>query len=213
MRSEKENTNVIPLLGVERFRMGMDGDGITTLVGFYGCPLECKYCLNPQCRSSSPCSTLSLSPIELYEQVKRDNIYFLASGGGVTFGGGEPLLQSEFIKEFRQIAPTDWCINVETSLNVPKCNLIDVVSSIDNFIIDIKDMNPVIYKAYTGKDNEMVMENLRLLSVLGRMKNVVVKVPHIRGYNTNQDVFRSTRKLYEMGFLNITEVEYICMEH
>ena len=43
------NSRREPIMGVERLRINSDGDGVTTLVGFYGCPLKCRYCLNPQC--------------------------------------------------------------------------------------------------------------------------------------------------------------------
>ena len=59
---------------------------------------------------------------------------------------------------------------------------------IDRFIIDVKDMNPDIYKQYTGKDNEAVVRNLRLLVERGRRKDMLVRVlPLILGYNTDGD--------------------------
>ena len=94
-----------------------------------------------------------------YEEVRKDELYFLASCGGVTFGGGEPLLQSEFIRQFRQLCGPEWRITVETSLNVPQQNVEELISIIDNYIIDIKDMNNNIYQRYTGKNNENVLGN------------------------------------------------------
>lgn len=79
-----------PVFAVSRHRLGTDGAGVTTLVGFRGCPLGCRYCLNPECVSDGV-KTLYLTPEELYNRVKQDRLYFLATGGGVTFGGGEPL--------------------------------------------------------------------------------------------------------------------------
>lgn len=55
---------VAPVLGIDRHRIDSDGDGITTLVAFYGCPLECKYCLNPDCHKAECTYT---SPQQLYE--------------------------------------------------------------------------------------------------------------------------------------------------
>ena len=106
-----------PFIGIMRHCINTDGNGVNTLVAFHGCPLKCKYCLNPQ--SITPNGILdNLTPRELQEIVSIDNIYFLATNGGITFGGGEPLLRSNFIREFRQICPSEWRINVETSLNV-----------------------------------------------------------------------------------------------
>ena len=89
-------SNLVPILGVNRHRLLIDGEGVTTLVAFHGCPLHCKYCLNPQSLSDDFDFPL-YSCEQLYERVKVDELYFLATRGGITFGGGEPCLRSEFI--------------------------------------------------------------------------------------------------------------------
>ena len=79
------------LIGISRHRIGVDGEGVTTLVAFHGCPLRCQYCLNP--KALSPNGVWKrYTPEELYNHVKQDELYFCATGGGVTFGGGEPLI-------------------------------------------------------------------------------------------------------------------------
>ena len=85
-----------PIIGIERHRIGRDGDGVTTLVAFHGCPLKCRYCLNPQCHDRNR-QWKEITPQQLLETVAIDNLYFLATGGGITFGGGEPAMRSEFI--------------------------------------------------------------------------------------------------------------------
>ena len=87
------------LLAVSRHRMATDGEGVTTLVAFHGCPLDCKYCLNPDCKHGAE-RFRDVTPEALLDEVMIDNIYFLATGGGVTFGGGEPLIFAHFIEEF-----------------------------------------------------------------------------------------------------------------
>lgn len=147
-----------PIIGINRHRILTDGKGITTLVGFYGCPLRCKYCLNPH--SISKDFTPEEKTVgQLIEDVMCDDIYFRATGGGICFTGGEPLLHTEFIKDFREQCPTQWKIYIETSLNVPLENLQFVQAFVDGFIVDIKDMNPRIYSLYTGKDNKLVISN------------------------------------------------------
>ena len=142
-----------PIIGVERHRIATDGQGITTLVAFHGCPLRCKYCLNPQCfADATPYPTMT--PQELYENVSVDNLYFLATGGGVTFGGGEPLLYSEFIHDFCRIVPQEWNICIETSLNVEHNYMEKLLLHIAHWYIDIKDMDDRIYRKYTGKSNK-----------------------------------------------------------
>lgn len=107
----------VKIMGINRHRMGTDGKGISTLITFYGCPLNCKYCLNPQCKSENiPCTYIE--PKDLVNLLMVDDIYFQSTGGGIVFGGGEPLLNAEYIKEACDLVPTKWKIRIETSLNV-----------------------------------------------------------------------------------------------
>ena len=192
---------------VSRLRIGVDGEGVTTLVAFMYCPLNCRYCLNPQTLSDSyPHRRYSVT--DLYRELRKDELYFLATGGGVTFGGGEPLLRHGFIREFREVCGPDWKINVETSLNVPREALEDVMPVVDSYIIDIKDMDPAIYSSYTGKDNARVIENMMLLSEAGLAGRCVVRVPLIPGYNDSSAVAESERKVRNLGFENIDLFEY-----
>ena len=153
------------LIGLSRHRIGVDGAGVTTLVAFHGCPLRCKYCLNPKALSLNGVWKRFI-PEELYNHVKQDDLYFRATSGGVTFGGGEPLLSCKEILHFHKICRDkghDWKITIETSLNVPKVFVEVLEGIVDQWIVDIKDMNPEIYRAYTGKDNAQVIINLRHL--------------------------------------------------
>lgn len=196
-----------PLIGISRHRLSTDGEGVTTLVAFHGCPLRCKYCLNPQSLHSEgiwkhyDCE-------QLYEEVRQDELYFLATNGGITFGGGEPCLQSDFIDEFRQLCGQEWQLSVETSLNVAQENIEELVPIIDSYIIDIKDINNAIYQKYTGKDNEKVLHNLQYLIDHGKNEQIIVRTPVIPAYNTENDVDYSIHLLKEMGITQFDRFTY-----
>lgn len=175
------------IMSILRHRMGTDGEGVTTLVAFYGCPLNCQYCINRQCIEENTLR-YSVSASSLLKKIEIDDIYFKMTGGGVTFGGGEPLLSSEFIREFCRNADRNWKIRIETSLNVEWSKFDGLISNCDMWYVDIKDRNPDIYRAYTGKDNALVLENLKRLSREAGKENITVRVPHIPGYNTKEDV-------------------------
>lgn len=195
------------IAAVARHRIAVDGDGVNTLVVFMSCPLRCKYCLNPQTLDAGlPHRTLT--PDELYEETRKDELYFLATGGGVTFGGGEPLLRPDFIRAFRSLCGDEWKLNVETSLNVPEESVRELMPDIDQWFIDIKDMDPEIYRKYTGKDNERVRENLRLLADSGLAGRCTLRIPHIPGYNEDADRDRSIKELEAMGFSDFDRFEY-----
>ncbi len=195
------------IAAVSRHRIVVDGDGVNTLVAFMGCPLRCLYCLNPQ--TLSPDSPhREMTPAELYEETKKDELYFLATGGGVTFGGGEPLLRPDFIRAFRSLCGPGWKINAETSLNVPEDNIRELIPVIDHWFIDIKDMNPVIYRNYTGRDNTGVRGNLRLLADAGLADRCTLRIPLIPGYNSDPDRERSIGELEALGFSTFDRFEY-----
>lgn len=202
--------------GISRHRIGIDGNGVTTLVTFMGCPYKCKYCLNERCHDqvfeedgTTPRNgILLLSPQELYDKVKIDNIYFQATKGGICFGGGEPLLHSEFIKEFREICGSKWKITVETALACSWADIHLLAPIVDHWIVDIKDMNPNIKAQYTGMPENSLF-SLNLLKGNGITQNVTVKVPHIPEYNTDKDVAKSIEQIRGLGFKDIVECQYI----
>ena len=187
-----------PVIAVSRLRMQTDGKGVTTLVCFHGCPLRCKWCINPF--SFAPDTKRELITADtLYNNVKRDALYFLATGGGVTFGGGEPLLYPDFLREFRACCGGGWHLCAETSLNVPWENVAAAADCIDLFYIDCKDTNPGIYRRYTGQDNARMLDNLRrLLECIGP-ERIVVRLPLIPQFNNDDDRRRSKTLLQELG--------------
>ena len=203
-----KNNNKATLIGISRLRMNTDGHGITTLVAFHGCPLRCRYCLNPQCLDPTS-RILRLSPDEVTDILRKDELYFLATKGGVTFGGGEPLLNAVFIKEVLHLGAGKWHTTVETSLNVPLSNMEIVLPYIDEYIVDIKDTNPTIYKDYTGKSNKDVIRNLRWLVEHGKKDNIICRIPLIPQYNTNEDQKLSIDYLKNLGISKFDIFDYV----
>ena len=205
--TKESNLNEAPFIGVNRHRIGVDGEGVTTLAAFHGCPLRCRYCLNPSCMDADAC-VRRFTPETLYEHLLIDDLYFVATGGGVCFGGGEPLLCPEFIRRFHALCAGRWKITLETSLNVPLKSLQTVAPLVNDFIIDIKDANDEIYKAYTGKSNAQVWENLDWLAANYDREHVFLRVPLIPEFNTDEDRERSVEQLSKLGFGNFDRFTY-----
>lgn len=180
--------------GMSRARFGTDGPGITTLVGMFGCPLNCAYCIN------NPISNYSDYTIEeLYNAVKVDALYFEATGGGICFGGHEPLLQQTFLKEFIRYVKSknhNWKFGLETSLSV----ILDfeLLSLLDFIIVDIKSLNSEVYRRYTEMNNEQLLQNLELIK--NKVPDIKIRIPNIPGYTTEDDVEASKCYLRSLGY-------------
>ena len=195
------------IIGICRHRLTTDGEGVTTLVAFHGCPLRCKYCLNPQ-SLVKPERFPSYDALSLYNETRIDALYFIATGGGVTFGGGEPCLHADIITQFRNLCGKEWSLSLETSLNVAPQQFASLIPIIDHFIIDIKDMNPDIYQRYTGRDNKNVITNLQQLIDNNRQDDAIIRIPLIPQFNTTADQEKSKAQLKAMGFKQFDTFTY-----
>ncbi len=193
------------IMAISRLRMGSDGRGISTLVTFFGCPLHCKYCINNFCHESESHNSVprgAYTPQELIHILRKDDIYYHMSGGGVVFGGGEPLLQSAFIHEVCKLAEEGWQMRIETSLNVPWRNVELLIYDIDEWVIDIKDMNFLIYEKYTGVKIDNLINNIYRLKELVNASRLHIRVPRIPGFNKIENIEKSIEWIK-----NILEVE------
>ncbi|MCR4826786.1 MAG: radical SAM protein [Bacteroidales bacterium] len=207
LNQPKSSNDEASFIGVNRHRIGVDGEGVTTLAAFHGCPLRCCYCLNPSCLDADA-RVRRFTPETLYQELLIDDLYFVATGGGVCFGGGEPLLRPEFIRQFHTLCAGRWKITLETSLNVALPALQTVAPLVNDFIIDIKDANDEIYAAYTGKSNAQVWENLAWLAANYDHEHVFLRVPLIPEFNTDEDRERSVERLSKLGFEKFDRFSY-----
>ena len=196
-----------PLLRFSRHRMGIDGKGVTTLVAGAGCPLRCRWCINQRLLARDRSTPVTAQ--ELFARVRIDDLYFRATGGGVTFGGGEALLHAPFFASFRAACGGAWHLCAETSLAVPRESVALAAESIDEFIVDCKETDPEIYRAYTGGDEARMEENLRFLLDTAGPERVVVRVPLIPEYNTPQQRQKSVERLRAMGVTRLDVFSYV----
>lgn len=203
-------SETIKILGISRHRLKTDGNGVTTLVALPGCPLRCKYCINKEFLQQT--ERLQEVTIEkLIEKLSDDHCYFVYTGGGVTFGGGEPLLQMESIVSFLNECPEEWNLTIETSLNVPYVHESLLQSERVSFIIDIKSMNKDIYERYTGKSQEQTLHNLKKIAKQVDGDRYYVRLPRIPGYTTKAHIDESVEALCALGIdkNNIQIFDYV----
>lgn len=187
-----------PISFIDRLRVGTDGEGVRALVFLSGCPLRCKYCINPHTWDGSR-EPKMLTAEEVYQYVKGSQIYILATDGGITFGGGEPLQHPQLITEVKEMSNSAMTIFVETALNVPWKNVEMTADVVDRYYIDIKTMDEDIYHQYTGAQLAPVLENLKKLLKIVDPGKIVVRIPQIPGYTDEASQKQSKEKLEELG--------------
>jgi pyruvate formate lyase activating enzyme len=165
-----------------------DGPGIRTTVFLKGCPLSCMWCHNPEGQSAHP--QLMRSPVgerlsgKLYEPAELAAMLNLQADilrkneGGITFSGGEPLLQAKFVSEVIDQLD-DLHILLDTSGYGREDDFRRLVGRSDLLYFDLKLLNNEAHRHFTGCDNTLILKNLKLLDEMG--KPFVVRVPMVPG--------------------------------
>ncbi|MEN6306747.1 MAG: 4Fe-4S cluster-binding domain-containing protein [Anaerohalosphaeraceae bacterium] len=152
-----------------------DGPGIRTTVFMKGCPLRCQWCHNPEGLQPAPQRMVSAGGSRIVGQeydavslaaiLKKNKDVFCQTDGGVTFSGGEPLMQAEFIVEVMEHLDSIHIL-LDTSGYAARADFIRVASCVQHVFYDLKLMNPAEHLQWTGKENGPILQNLLLLDEL-----------------------------------------------
>ena len=130
-----------------------------------------------------------LTSRELASLIRENSEYYAALSGGVTFSGGEPLMQGEFLLEVLEQIP-DLHTAIETSAYAPADLFQAVTERLSFIMMDVKLMDPALHRHYTGVDNAIILENLTHLC-RGK-KEFVVRIPLIPGVNSTRENLEQT---------------------
>ena len=133
---------------------------------------------------------------EILREILNDASYYKNSGGGVTFSGGECMLQIDFLKELL-IKCKENGINtaIDTAGNVPYSYFEKILTYTDIFLYDVKCIDNILHKKYTGADNFLIHENLKKLLQLD--KEIIIRVPIIPGINDNKEEILKIKSLID----------------
>ena len=123
---------------------------------------------------------------ELMIEIQKDKVFYEQSGGGVTLSGGEVMTQIDFVHELVQSCKAQGItVVIDTCGYVPRENFLRILGEVDLFLYDIKIMESNKHQQYMGKDNSLILENLKLLSSNGAV--IQLRLPLIEGINTNDE--------------------------
>ncbi len=209
-----------------------DGPGIRTTVFLKGCPLRCKWCHNPEGLSPEPqtmlrkrmiestetiCKEIAgqwYRPDEVMRKIMKDQLFFEESHGGVTFSGGEPLMQPDFLKEVLMLCSA---IGVHTIVDTAgitdRQTFHSVAIHTDMLLYDIKCINSALHEKYTGLGNEETLSNLRSLEEIPLQNNdnlqVIIRIPYIPGFNDTAEEIEAICRYIVSLQIPIRQVELL----
>jgi len=155
---------------------------------------DCESCL--KCAEICPPRAIKLwgekmTLGELMDVINEDVSFYRSTGGGVTLNGGEVMMQWEFAEALlRECKERKINTCVETSLHCPREHMEAVYNYTDIVITDIKHMDSVKHKEYTGAGNETILGNIRHTAELG--KKFIIRTPVVPGYNGDEENIRKT---------------------
>jgi len=200
LQSMKKGT----IFDIKRFAIH-DGPGIRTTVFLKGCPLKCPWCQNPEGQNPDPEAAIRAIPVEegtgantdetmgrvvdvkeVMGEIEKDILFYDESGGGVTFSGGEPLAQPEFLEALLNKCKES---NLHTCLDTcgyaPPEVFASFADKIDLFLYDLKLMDDRQHQKYTGVSNRLILDNLKALDEPGR--RVIVRFLVIPGITDTKE--------------------------
>lgn len=196
------------LFNIQKFSIN-DGPGIRTTVFFKGCPLQCRWCSNPesQNRYASIADAMEdetycgreYTVEEVMAEVRKDLPFYEMSDGGMTLSGGEVLQQAEFAMALADAAHAEGIhVAAETTGYAAAERFDAFMEHIDLFLFDFKHCSSEIHRAHTGVPNEPILRNLQAAVQAG--KHVIARIPVIPRFNSSLSSAEAmAAKLTELG--------------
>jgi len=179
------------IFDIQRFSIH-DGPGIRTIVFLKGCYLRCRWCCNPESQEYD-IQTMTMNGTtkvvgrdvtvrELLSELEKDRMYYQRSGGGITLSGGEAMAQPDFAEALlRACHDYGFSTAIETTAFAERDVVARLIPHIDHVMMDIKHMDSVKHRAFTGQPNEKILENAKYIAANAR--HMVIRVPVIPTFN------------------------------
>lgn len=170
-----------------------DGNGIRTIVFLKGCVLRCRWCCNPESQAYETETMMvqgepkligeDITVGEVMKTVEKDRPYYRRTGGGLTLSGGESLCQPAFARDLLRAAKEAGITTAMESMGCADYSVIEeILPYLDQYLLDIKHMDPKKHQEFTGRSNELMLENARKIAASG-MTELSIRIPVIPGFN------------------------------
>jgi pyruvate formate lyase activating enzyme len=203
-----------------------DGPGIRTTVFFKGCPLRCIWCHNPESQEGRV-DQIAVQKVldgipyekklavgswqsagEVMKEIENDAVFYEESGGGVTFSGGEPLMQPEALQELLlSCRERNYHTAIDTCGHSVPSVLNRVMGLADLWLFDLKLLDKAKHLEYAGVSNEMILQNLETLAMA--RKEVIIRFPVIPGITDGYNNIEAVAKLMiRLGLKKIDLLPY-----
>lgn len=194
-----------------------DGNGIRTIVFLKGCVLRCRWCCNPESQEYGIQTMMvqgepkiigrDVTVAEVMETVEKDRPYYRRTGGGLTLSGGESLCQPDFATALLRAARENGISTAMESMGCAKWEVIEgLLPYLDQYLLDIKHTNQDKHREYTGRSNELMLENAKKIAD-SHMTELSIRVPVIPGFNDTpgeiRDIAAYTRQLGNVKRLHL----------
>lgn len=146
---------------------------------------------------------------ELIREIEKDKVFYEQSNGGVTLSGGEVLSQNmDYIEELlSKLKQKGYRVNLDTSGYGHYSYLVRIMKYVDTFLYDIKMIDPVLHKKYTGVDNSLILENLKKLS--NAKANIWIRIPMIGGVNNTTTCIEEMAKFLKTEQISLMQINLL----
>ncbi|AZR73063.1 hypothetical protein BBF96_06490 [Anoxybacter fermentans] len=172
----------------------------------------CRFCQSRECEKACIARAIKFAGElwlveDLFQKIKTNSLFYRNSEGGVTFSGGEPFAQPEFVREFLSKSEA-----IGLSVGIETCGFFnwdqveDFIDKFDFYYFDFKCHDPKLHKKVTGQTNKVILENLRRLAEVASAK-IIISIPVIPGVNDSEEMMCYVAGLCKK--LNISKIRLL----
>lgn len=204
------------IFDIQRYSLH-DGPGIRTIIFLKGCFLRCRWCCNPESQEykiqkmtragKTEIMGRDVTVAEIMDEIVKDRIYYMRSGGGITLSGGECMAQPEFSEALlRATHEYGLTTAIETTAFASREVVQRLLPHVDHFLMDIKHMDSAKHKEFTIQPNEQILENAKYIAE--NANHLIIRVPVVPTFNDTPSEIAAIARFAD-SLPNVTEMHLL----